>query len=294
MMMSARVHVQVLMKTAFLVALATLATAGLHAQTAGQKTFASSKDAVAGFIQAVRAGDNSALQSILGAGTDALVSSGDSVSDKATRDRFVAKYDAKHSLVKSGPNQMTLNVGADDWPLPIPLINNAGKWYFDGAAGQQEIVYRRIGDNELSAIRVCRGVVEAQHDYAATSHDGRPAGTYAERIVSQPGKQDGIYWETKPGEPTSPAGDMLARASSQGYDTSGKPTPYHGYYYRMLNNPGGFAFVAYPAQYRAGGVMTFVVTQDGVVLEKDIGPQTGEIISRIGKYQIDDTWKQAE
>jgi hypothetical protein len=189
---------------------------------------------------------------------------------------------------------MTLNVGTDDWPLPIPLVNNGGKWYFDGAAGQQEIVYRRIGANELSAINVCRGVVEAQHDYAATSHDGRPAGAYADRVVSQPGKQNGIYWETKPGEPTSPAGDMLAQASSEGYDTSGKQTPYHGYYYRMLNNPGGFAFVAYPAQFRTSGVMTFVVTQDGVVLEKDLGPQTGEILGHIGKYQIDNTWKPAE
>jgi hypothetical protein len=292
MKISARVRADVLTKAAFLAI--TLVTVSLQAQTAGQKTFASSKEAVAGFIQAVRAGDASTLQSILGAGSESIISSGDTVADKASRDGFLAKYDAKHSLVASGAGQLTLNVGTDDWPLAIPIVNNAGKWYFDGAAGEKEIVYRRIGNNELSAIRVCRGVVEAQHDYAATSHDGRPAGTYAERLVSDQGKQNGLYWETKPGEPTSPAGDMLAKASQEGYDTSGKQTPYHGYYYRMLKNPGGFALIAYPAQYRSSGVMTFVVTQDGVILEKDLGPQAGEIIPHIGQYQVDNTWKPAE
>lgn len=288
------VRAEHLKNAALLVAIATLTAVGLMAQTAGQKTFASSKDAVAGFIQAVRANDTSALLSILGSGSEAILSSGDSVADNAARENFLAKYDAKHSLTSSGPHQMTLSVGNDDWPTPIPIVENGGKWYFDTAAGEQEILYRRIGNNELSAINVCRGVVSAQHDYAATSHDGRPAGTYAERIVSQPGKQNGIYWETKPGEPTSPAGGMLAQASSEGYDVSGKETPYHGYYYRMLRNPGGFAFIAYPAQYRSSGVMTFVVTQDGVILEKDLGPQTGDIVKRIGQYQIDDTWKQVD
>jgi hypothetical protein len=288
------VRAEHLKNAAFLVAITALITAGLVAQTAGQKTFGSSKDAVAAFIQAIRAGDTAALQSILGSGSEAIISSGDSVADTAARAGFVAKYDAKHSLTSSGPHQMTLNVGADDWPTPIPLVEKDGKWYFDTAAGEQEIVYRRIGNNELSAIEVCKGVVSAQHDYAAASHDGRPTGTYAERIVSQPGKQNGLYWETKPGEATSPAGGMLAHASSEGYDTSGKETPYHGYYYRMLRNPGGFAFIAYPAQYRASGVMTFVVTQDGVILEKDLGSQTSDIVKRIGQYQIDDTWKQAD
>jgi Protein of unknown function (DUF2950). len=293
MMMSARVRAKVSAKIAFFVAIASLAIAGVQAQTTGQKTFASSKDALAGLIQAVRARDSTTLQSILGAGSEAIISSGDSVADTAARDKFLARYDAKHSLVSSGPNEMTLNVGTDDWPLPIPLVNNGGKWYFDGASGRQEILYRRIGNNELSAIEVCNGVVAAQHDYAQVSHDGVPAGAYAQRVMSQQGKQDGLYWETKPGEPTSPAGDMLAQASKEGYDTSGKQTPYHGYYYRMLRNPGGFAFIAYPAEYRSSGVMTFVVTQDGVVLEKDLGPQTGEIVPRIGTYQIDDTWKKA-
>ena len=293
-MISARILAEVLTKTVFYIAITTLSATGVQAQTAGQKTFASSKDAVAGFIQAVRSSDSTALQSILGAGSEAIISSGDSVADKSARDTFLAKYDAKHSLVSSEPNQMTLDVGADDWPLPIPLVNNGGKWYFDGAAGKQEIVYRRIGNNELSAIQVCNGVVAAQHDYAQGSHDGVPAGAYAQHVMSQPGKQDGLYWETKAGEPTSPAGDMLAQASKEGYDTSGRQTPYHGYYYRMLRNPGGFAFIAYPAEYRSSGVMTFVVTQDGVVLEKDLGPQTTEIVPRIGTYQVDDTWKKAE
>jgi len=294
MMISARVRAEVLTKTVFYIAITTLTATSLEAQGPGQKTFASSKDALAGFIQAVRSSDSTTLQSILGAGSEAIISSGDSVADNAARDKFLARYDAKHSLVSSGPNQMTLNVGTDDWPLPIPIVNNGGKWYFDGAAGKQEIVYRRIGNNELSAIEVCNGVVAAEHDYAQASHDGVPSGAYAQRIVSEPGKQNGLYWETKAGEPTSPAGDMLAQASKEGYDTSGKLTPYHGYYYRMLRNPGGFAFIAYPAEYRSSGVMTFVVTQDGAVLEKDLGPETGEIVPRIGTYQIDDTWKKAE
>jgi len=268
--------------------------AAASAQTAGQKTFASAKQAVDAFIQAARAGDASALAGILGSGSEDILSSGDAVADKTTRTEFLAKYDAKHSLVPSENHTMTLDVGTDDWPLPIPLVDNAGKWYFDGAAGREEIVYRRIGRNEIGAIDVCEGVVAAQQDYLKASHDGKPAGTYADRVISEPGKQNGLYWKTNPGEPESPAGPMLADASSQGYDVTGVKTPYHGYYYRMILKPGGFGFVAYPAQYRVSGVMTFAVTEDGVVYQKDLGPQTSEIISHIGQYKIDDTWKVAE
>jgi hypothetical protein len=286
---------QDLKKIAFLVTVAALTITPVVAQTADQTSFASAKDAITAFIQSVRAGDTNALQRILGPGSESIISSGDSVADKTARDNFLAKYDSKHSLTRSGPHQMTLDVGDDEWPTPVPLVENGnGKWYFDGAAGQKEIVYRRIGTNELSAIEVCKGVVSAERDYAAAPHDGRPTGTYAERIVSQPGKQNGLYWPTKPGEPTSPAGDLLAQASSEGYDISGKQTPYHGYYYRMLRNPGGFALIAYPAEYRSSGVMTFVVTQDGVILEKNLGPDTGDIVRRIGQYQVDNTWKKTD
>lgn len=280
------------LKAASFVVLA-ISIPAVSGQTADQKTFASSKQAVDTFIQALRSDNTTDLQAILGSGSEAIVSSGDAVADKTARADFLAKYDAKHSLSSSGQHELTLNVGADDWPLPIPLVDRSGKWYFDGAAGRDEIVFRRIGHNELAAIDVCNGVVAAQRDYAATSHDGKPAGTYATRIVSEAGKQNGIYWDAKPGEPASPAGDLLAQASKEGYNTTGGRTPYHGYYYRMLNNPGGFAFIAYPAEYRVSGVMTFVVTQDGLVHQKDLGPNVDEIVSHIGQYKIDDTWREA-
>jgi len=262
---------------------------GLCAQTPGQKTFASSKLAVDALVQAVSTDNSADLEAILGEGSGAIISSGDPVADKATRDHFVAQYNEKHTLVASGSGTYTLDVGSTDFPLPIPLVRNGGKWYFDGAAGKEEILYRRIGNNELSAIDVCRGVVDAQRDYAAGSHDGRPAGTYAQHLMSNPGKQDGLYWETKPGEPASPAGPLLADASSQGY-TAGKGAPYHGYYYKLIENPGGFALLAYPAEYRNSGVMTFVVTQSGVVFQKDLGKDTSAIARRINVYQMDGTW----
>jgi len=267
----------------------TIGCAALRAQTAGQRTFASSKDALNAFVQAVNTNNSADLTAILGEGSGEIISSGDPVADNAMREHFLAEYNEKHTLVAAGGNNYTLNVGADDFPLPIPLVNNGGKWYFDGAAGKEEILYRRIGNNELAAIDVCRGVVDAQRDYAASSHDGQPAGAYAQHVMSTPGKQDGLYWETKPGEPQSPAGPLLADASSQGY-TAGKGAPYHGYYYKMIENPGGYALLAYPAEYRNSGVMTFVVTQSGVVYQKDLGKDTGDIAKRINRYQMDGTW----
>jgi len=267
----------------------TIGCAALRAQTAGQRTFASSKDALNAFVQAVNTNNSADLTAILGEGSGEIISSGDPVADNAMREHFLAEYNEKHTLVAAGGNNYTLNVGADDFPLPIPLVNNGGKWYFDGAAGKEEILYRRIGNNELAAIDVCRGVVDAQRDYAASSHDGQPAGAYAQHVMSTPGKQDGLYWETKPGEPQSPAGPLLADASSQGY-TAGKGAPYHGYYYKMIQNPGGYALLAYPAEYRNSGVMTFVVTQSGVVYQKDLGKDTGDIAKRINRYQMDGTW----
>lgn len=288
------IHAGTLTVAVAITAIMAVSTPVLRAQTAGQKTFASSKEAVAAFIQAVRDGGASELQRILGAGSEDIVSSGDATADKRARANFLAKYDAKHSLVATGPHKFTLDVGADAWPLPIPLVDNGGRWYFDGAAGREEIVYRRIGHNELSAIGVCKGVVAAQHDYAESAHDGRPAGTYAQRVMSTPGTENGIYWEAKPGEPSSPAGPLLAKASLEGYNTSGQRSPYHGYYYRMLKNPGGFAFLAYPAQYRSSGVMTFVVTQSGVIRQKDLGDNTDEIAGKIQEFHVDSTWKQVK
>ena len=262
-----------------------------YAQADGQKTFSSSKEAVDAFVKDVREGDAAELQAILGPDSEEIISSGDKVADRAARDRFIARYDSRHSLVESDPGQLTLNVGQDNWPLPIPLVQSKAGWYFDGAAGKEEILYRRIGHNELSAINVCKGVVAAQHDYAAKEHDGQPAGTYASRLVSEPGKQNGLYWEVKEGEDQSPAGPMLAQADSEGYDTSGQRTPYHGYYYRMLKAPGGFGFLAYPAQYRSSGVVSFIVDQKGVVYQKDLGEKTADIAAQMTEYTTDSTWK---
>jgi Protein of unknown function (DUF2950) len=272
------------------IVLATLIANLAHAQAAGQKTFSSSQAALTAFIQAARDGNPSELEAILGPGSEQIVASSDSVADKASRESFLKWYDEGHSLVPSSNREFTLQVGKDNWPLPIPLAHVDGKWYWDGAAGKQEILYRRIGHNELAAINVCKGIIAAQRDYAATSHDGRPSGSYAQRIVSEQGKQNGLYWEVKQGEPGSPAGPMLAEAAEEGYDTSGKRIPYHGYYYRMLPFAAGFGFLAYPADYRASGVMTFLVNQKGVIYEKDLGEKTSEIAQQMTTYNTDKTW----
>ena len=262
-----------------------------YAQGAGQKTFSSSKDALTTFIQAVRDGDPAELGAILGPGSEQVVASSDSVADKAGRESFLKWYDEGHSLVPSGKGEFTLEVGKNGWPLPIPLAHTGDQWYWDGIAGKDEILYRRIGHNELAAINVCKGIVAAQHDYAASAHDGQPAGFYAGRLVSEPGKQNGLYWEVREGQSESPAGPMLAAAAQEGYDTSGKRTPYHGYYYRMLPNAGGFGFVAFPADYRASGVMTFLVNQKGVIYERDLGDKTADIAEQMSSYNPDKTWR---
>ncbi len=261
-----------------------------QAQGAGQKTFSSSKEALSAFIQAVRDGDPSELGAILGPGSEQVVSSSDSVADKAARETFLKWYDEGHSLVPAHNGEFTLEAGKDKWPLPIPLARKGDQWYWDGQAGKDEILYRRIGHNELAAINVCKGIVAAQRDYAASAHDGKPAGAYAARIVSEPGKQNGLYWEVNEGEPESPAGPMVADAASEGYDTSGKRTPYHGYYYRMLPGATGFGFVAYPADYRSSGVMTFLVSQKGVIYQKDLGEKTADIAQQMSSYAPDKTW----
>jgi Protein of unknown function (DUF2950) len=261
-----------------------------HAQGDGQKTFSSSKEALTAFIAAVRAGDAAGLGAILGPGTEQVVSSSDSVADKAARDSFLKWYDEGHSFAPGHNGELILQVGKDNWPLPIPLAHKGYQWYWDGQAGKEEILYRRIGHNELAAINVCKGIVSAQRDYAASAHDGKPTGSYAARLVSEPGKQNGLYWEAKEGEPESPAGPMLAQAASEGYDTSGNRTPYHGYYYRMLPAATGFGFVAYPADYRSSGVMTFLVSQKGVIYQKDLGDKTADIAQQMSSYAPDKTW----
>jgi hypothetical protein len=195
--------------------------------------------------------------------------------------------------------------------MPIPIVNDGGKWRFDTAAAKQELLYRRIGRNELGAIAACRGYIDAQKDYATIGHDGLPAGIYARKLMSSPGKQDGLYWETAEGEPPSPAGPLLAEAGGQGYEVEGlgrKSQPYHGYHYRILKAQGaaaeggaknylsdgqlsgGIALVAYPAEYKVSGVMTFLINQNGVVYEKNLGEQTAEIAGAMTEYNPDSTW----
>jgi Protein of unknown function (DUF2950) len=264
--------------------------ANSYAQGGAQKTFSSSKEALSAFVAAVRAGDPAELVAILGPGSEQVVSSSDSVADKADREKFLTWYDQRHSLIPAHNGELTLQVGKNNWPLPIPLAHKGDQWYWDGQAGKEEILYRRIGHNELAAINVCKGIVSAQRDYAASAHDGKPTGSYAARLVSEPGKQNGLYWEAKEGEPESPAGPMLAQAASEGYDTSGNRTPYHGYYYRMLPAATGFGFVAYPADYRSSGVMTFLVSQKGVIYQKDLGDKTADIAQQMSSYAPDKTW----
>jgi hypothetical protein len=265
-----------------------------RSQSADQKTFTSSKDAVDALVQAVREGNDAGLQAILGPDSEQIISSGDEVADKKARDRFISDYESKHSLVASGPHKLTLNVGKSDWPLPIPLVQANNKWFWDGAAGKEELLYRRIGRNELAAINVCQGVVAAQREYASRAHDGSPPGAYASQVVSDDGKQNGLYWEAAAGEAQSPAGPLLAQATAEGYDTSGNRTPYHGYYYRMLKNSGGFGFLAYPAEYRSSGVMTFIVDQTGIIYQKDLGVNTTDIAQQMTHYDRDSSWTRVK
>ena len=279
---------------AALLAVTVLTAPQARAQAEGQKTFASSKEAVVEFIQAARDGNSVELQAILGPGSEEILSSGDAVADKKARDWFVTSYENKHSLVENALHKLTLNIGNEDWPVPIPLVNANGKWYWDGAAGREEILYRRIGHNELAAIDVCKGVFAAQREYASSGHDGQPSGAYAPRVASDPGRQNGLYWDVHEGETPSPAGPLLAQANAEGYESSGKRTPYHGYYYRMLKNPGGFGFLAYPAEYRSSGIMSFIVNQTGVIYQKDLGERTSEIAQQMAHYKRDNTWTRVK
>ena len=280
-----------------------------------QKTFASPAEAVHALVKAAEDGNQDEMLAVLGDDGKDLVYSGDPVQDKTGMEKFVKSYKTKHAIVTEDDKTRILQVGPNDWPMPIPIVNDGGKWRFDTAAGKEELLYRRIGRNELGAIAACRGYIDAQKDYAAEGHDGLPAGMYAQRLMSSSGKQDGLYWETAEGEPTSPAGPFLAEAGGQGYEgegLGGKSQPYHGYLYRILkaqgaaakggaknylsdgNLSGGVGLVAYPAEYKVSGVMTFIINQDGVVYEKDLGEKTAEIAKAMTEYNPDSTWHKVK
>jgi len=275
-----------------------------------QQTFDSAEAAADALVAALRNDDTAALNTIFGPGSDELVSSGDPVADTNARERFVAAYDAAHDLVTADDGSVTLEVGDDGWPTPIPIVKADGKWHFDTDAGIDEVVYRRIGRNEMGTIETCLGIAAAQRDYAAEGHDGQPAGIYAQKLMSDPGKRNGLYWEPAEGERASPVGPFLAVAAAQGYTKSkdGSSLPYHGYVYKLLTSQGpaanggakqylvngqltgGFGVVAYPADYQSSGVETFIVNQDGVVYQKDLGAKTDQVAAAMTVFNPDSSW----
>jgi Protein of unknown function (DUF2950) len=275
----------------------------------GQKTFSSPEDASKALIAAAQSNDEKALIEILGPDGRQVVSSGDPTEDAENRANLVRRYQQMHRLMKEPDGTTTLYIGAENWPLPIPLVHKGNSWYFDTEAGEREILYRRVGRNELSAIRVCQELVAAQKEYYSTQHH-----EYAQQIFSDEGQHNGLYWKVTSGQPESPIGPLVASAVAEGYvkGRNGPPTPYRGYLYHILTSQGpsapggaksyivdgkmtqGFAFVAYPAEYRSSGVMTFIVGENGVVYRKDLGRQTEVLGKAMREYNPDSTWKKDE
>ena len=279
------------------------------AQQPGQKTFSSPEDASNALVTAAQSNDEKMMLDILGADGKQIVSSGDDVEDAQSRANFVQRYQEMHRLVKEPDRTTVLYIGAENWPTPIPLLNRGNAWYFDTEAGKKEILFRRIGRNEISTISVCQELVAAQKEYYSTQHN-----EYAQEIFSDEGQHNGLYWKAADGEPQSPIGPLVASAVAKGYAKSpdGAPTPYRGYYYLILkrqgkNGPGGaksyiangkmtegFAFVAYPAEYGSSGVMTFIVNEDGGVYQKDLGKRTDVLAKAMKEYNPNSSWQKAE
>jgi hypothetical protein len=276
-----------------------------------QQSFQSAEDAVAALVSAAKSGETKDFVKVLGRDAADIVESGDMVADNDTRQRFVAAFDAKHSISTESSKKAILMLGKDDFPFPIPLYHTKTGWEFDAAEGRIEILYRRIGRNELDAIQTCLAFVDAENEYADKDRTGAGPGVYAQRIVSSPGKKDGLYWSSDGDQ--SPLGELAAEASAEGYKVGGgEPQPYHGYYFRILtrqgpNAPageldyvvngkmiGGFALVAYPAEYGNSGVMTFEVNHAGTVYQKDLGELTEVIAKRVKWFDPDQTWKKVE
>lgn len=283
------------------------------AETSTQRSFATPQAAVQELIKAAGAYDVSDLLQIFGPAGEDFISSADPVRDKNNITAFAALAQKKNSLSidQSKPNRAILVVGDDDWPFPVPLIKKNGQWSFDSKAGRTEILYRRIGANELDAIQICRGYVEAQNDYALTIHDNSGVNQYAQKILSSPGKQDGLYWQNSDGTAAGPISEGIAKAIEEGYSAD-KKSAYHGYYFKILKGQGpaaplgtldyviqgamigGFALIAVPAEYRVTGVKTFLVSQNGIVYQKDLGPDSLEIAKKIDRYNPDKTWQPTD
>lgn len=289
-------------------AIAILTFFGVFAATA-QESFKSAEAASEALVKAARDGDRKAILTVLGQDAADIVSSGDPVADAETLKRFLAAYDEKHELKVEGDDNAIMIIGHEDFPLPIPLVRREGKWKFDTSSGRREILYRRVGRNELDAIQTCLAYVDAQQEYADKDRTGAGKGVYAQRIVSTAGKKDGLYWPNAQGGDESPFGELAAEASAQGYRVGGGRIPFHGYYYKILKQQGadaaggamnyvvngkmigGFALVAYPATYRNSGVMTFIVNHAGLVYQKDLGPRSAEIAEKMTDFDPDQTWR---
>ena len=300
--------VRFLSKLALLTGTALLALA-LSSLAQAQQRFNTPEAAVESLVAAARSGDRRTVVSILGPGSQELVSSGDPVEDDNVKKEFLTAYDAQHRIVSESGKPSVLVVGQNDWPFPIPLVQRDGQWSFDTAAGREEILARRIGLNELATMKAMLAYWDAQNEYADMNKDKNGMATYAQRIVSTPGKKDGLYWPTSGSEPDSPLGEAVAAATQRGYRV-GAGEPYHGYYYKVLtsqgpnapggavdyvvrgNMIGGFGLVAYPAEYGTSGIMTFIINNDGDIYERDLGSGTGRIASRMTTFNPDHTWRK--
>jgi DUF2950 family protein len=291
------------------IALSLLSGATAHGEAGGPRVFATPDEAARVLIDTVKADDLKGLVALFGPAGQDLVDTSDAATGRRNREVFVAAVAEGWRLGDLGPGRKELILGHEAWPFPVPLVKGAAGWSFDAAAGREEILNRRVGRNELAVIRILRDYVAAQRAYAAAGHDGKPAGRYARQFGSDPGRRNGLYWPARRGEPRSPLGVLVAQASEQGYRRHGEPSPFHGYYFRILEGQGkaakggaaeyvvdgemtgGFALLAWPVHHGASGVMTFIVNHDGVGYEKDLGAETPTAVKTITRYDPDGTWK---
>jgi hypothetical protein len=304
----AEMEKNVMWRMRFTAILAVVGCLALPSMALAQKVFSSPGQASGALFTATQHNDEQAMLDILGPDGHKIVSSGDATEDAKDRANFVRRYQEMHRFVKEPNGETVLYVGARNWPMPIPLVGSGSSWHFDTAAAEKEILYRRVGLNELSTIRVCQELAAAEKEYHISQ-----GGRYADRFYSNAGQHDGLYWQTAAGQAQSPIGPLVAAATEEGYaEHPGTRNPYRGYYYRILKGQGksvpggeksyvvdgkmtgGFAFLAYPAEYRSSGVMSFLVSADGKVYEKDLGKQTATVAKAMQTYNPDSSWHHNE
>jgi len=282
-----------------------------QAESVKQKKFGSPEEAVESLVTAVRAHDLNEILAIMGPGSKELISSGDEASDRTGREKFLKAYQEMNTLQRESADTMVLSVGSDNWPMPIPIVKKRSTWLFDTQKGKQEILNRRIGRNELQVMDVLHAYVDAQHEYATKDCGGGGKVEFSQRIISSEGKHDGLYWEAKEGEEESPLGPLVALAAKEGY-VNPNLQPFHGYYFKILKGQGkhanggaynyvvkgkmilGFAIIAYPAEYGNSGVMTFIVNQEGIIYQKNLGKNTKRTAEAMKIFNPDKTWKKTE